>query len=93
MIKIISGVYEEGSHRLVPVESCMIEDQLADEIIGTIRKLAKSFKMKTYNEDTGYGLLRHVLVKRGFATGQVMVVIVTGTHVFPSRNNFVKVLV
>lgn len=71
----------------------MIEDQLADEIIGTIRKLAKSFKMKTYNEDTGYGLLRHVLVKRGFATGQVMVVIVTGTHVFPSRNNFVKALV
>lgn len=71
----------------------MIEDQLADEIIGTIRKLAKSFKMKTYNEDTGYGLLRHVLVKRGFATGQVMVVIVTGTHVFLSRNNFVKALV
>ena len=90
---IISGVYEEGTHRLVPVERCMIEDQLADEIIGTIRKLAKSFKMKTYNEDTGYGLLRHVLVKRGFATGQVMVVIVTGSPVFPSRNNFVKALV
>jgi len=90
---IISGVYEEGTHRLVPVESCMIEDQIADEIIGTIRKLAKSFKMKTYNEDTGYGLLRHVLVKRGFATGQVMVVIVTGSPVFPSRNNFVKALV
>lgn len=90
---IISGVYEEGTHRLVPVETCMIEDQLADEIIGTIRKLAKSFKMQTYNEDTGYGLLRHVLVKRGFATGQVMVVIVTGSHIFPSRNNFVKALV
>ena len=90
---ILSGVYEEGSHRLVPVETCMIEDQLADEIIGTIRKLAKSFKMTTYNEDSGYGLLRHVLVKRGFATGQVMVVIVTGSHIFPSRNNFVKALV
>ena len=42
--------------------------------------------------DTGYGLLRHVLVKRGFATGQVMVVIVTGSPMFPSRNNFVKAL-
>ena len=70
----------------------MIEDQLADQIIGTIRKLAKSFKIKTYDEDTGYGLLRHVLVKRGFATGQVMVVLVTGSPVFPSRNNFVKAL-
>ena len=89
---IISGVYQEGTHRVVPVESCMIEDPLADQIIGTIRKLAKSFKIKTYDEDTGYGLLRHVLVKRGFATGQVMVVIVTGDPVFPSRNNFVKAL-
>ena len=89
---IISGVYKEGTHQVIPVESCMIEDQLADQIIGTIRKLAKSFKIKTYDEDTGYGLLRHVLVKRGFATGQVMVVIVTGSPVFPSRNNFVKAL-
>jgi len=89
---IISGVYREGTHEVVPVESCMIEDQLADKIIGTIRKLAKSFKMKTYDEDTGYGLLRHVLIKRGFQTGQVMVVIVTGSPVFPSRNNFIKAL-
>ena len=89
---IISGVYKEGTHQVIPVESCMIEDQLADAIIGTIRKLCKSFKIKTYDEDTGYGLLRHVLVKRGFATGQVMVVLVTGSPVFPSRNNFVKAL-
>lgn len=89
---IISGVYREGTHQVIPVESCMIEDELADEIIGTIRKLAKSFKIKTYDEDTGYGLLRHVLVKRGFATGQIMVVIITGSPVFPSRNNFVKAL-
>lgn len=89
---IISGVYREGSHQVIPVESCMIEDELADEIIRTIRRLAKSFKIKTYDEDTGYGLLRHVLVKRGFATGQTMVVIVTGSPVFPSRNNFVKAL-
>lgn len=89
---IISGIYKEGTHQVIPVESCMIEDQLADEIIGTIRKLCKSFKIKTYDEDTGYGLLRHVLVKRGFTTGQVMVVLVTGSPVFPSRNNFVKAL-
>lgn len=89
---IISGVYQEGTHRVIPVESCMIEDPLADAIIGTVRKLAKSFKIKTYDEDTGYGLLRHVLVKRAFATGQVMVVLVTGSPIFPSRNNFVKAL-
>lgn len=88
----ISGVYEKGTHRVVPVDSCLIEDQKADEIIVSIRGMLKSFKIRTYDEDTGYGLLRHVLVKRGFATGEIMVVLVTASPVFPSKNNFVKAL-
>ena len=88
----ISGVYEEKTHNIVPVETCMIEDQKADEIIGTIRGMLKSFKIHTYDEDTGYGLLRHVLIRRGFTSGQIMVVLVTASPVFPSKNNFVKAL-
>lgn len=88
----VSGVYEAGTHNLVPIESCLIEDEKADEIIGTIRGMLKSFKIRTFDEDTGYGLLRHVLVRRGFSTGEIMVVLVTASPVFPSRNNFVKVL-
>lgn len=90
--EVISGVYKEGTHQIVPVELCRIEDKKADEIIGTIRGMLKSFKIRTYDEDTGYGLLRHVMVRRGFATGQVMVVLVTVSPVFPSRNNFVRAL-
>ena len=89
---IVSGVYQEGSHRIVPVKSCMIEDEKADEIIQTVRELAGSFKIKAYDEDSGFGLLRHVLVKRGFATGEIMVVLVTASPVFPSRNHFVGAL-
>lgn len=88
----ISGVYKEGTHEVVPVESCLIENQKADEIIATIRGMLKSFKIRTYDEDTGYGLLRHVLIRCGAATGQIMVVLVTSSPVFPSRNNFVKAL-
>ena len=88
----ISGVYQKGTHKVVPVDSCMIEDQKADEIIVTIRGLLKSFKIKTYDEDTQYGLLRHVLIRRGFSTGEIMVVLVTASPVFPSKNNFVKAL-
>lgn len=88
----VSGVYEEGTHNLIPIESCLIEDEKADEIIGTIRGMLKSFKIHTYNEDTGYGLLRHVLIRRGFTTNQIMVVLVTASPVFPSKNNFVKAL-
>ena len=89
---IISGVYEEGTHRVVPVETCQIEDEKADAIINDIRGLLKSFKIKIYNEDTGYGLLRHVLIRRGFSTGEIMVVLVLGSPVMPSKNNFVKAL-
>lgn len=90
--KAISGIYKEGTHELVPVENCMIEDEKSNQIIGTIREMLKSFKIRTYDEDTGYGLLRHVLVKHGFATGEIMVVLVTASPVFPSKNNFVRAL-
>ncbi len=89
---IISGVYEEKSHHVVNVDSCLLEDQRADAIVVTIRQMLRSFKIKVYDEDTGYGLLRHVLVRTGHATGEIMVVLVTVSPVFPSRNNFVKAL-
>ena len=88
--KIISGVYQSGTHHVVGIDSCMIEDEAADRIITGVRKLLPSFKLSTYNEDTGRGFLRHVLVRRGFSTNQIMLVLVTGTPVFPSKNNFVK---
>ena len=89
---IISGTYREGTHQVVAVEDCLIEDEKSQEIIRTIRGMLKSFKMKTYDEDTGYGLLRHVLVRRGFTTGEIMVVLVLGSPILPSKNNFVKAL-
>lgn len=89
---IISGIYKEGTHEIVPVENCLIEDKKADSIIGTIRSLLPSFKIRTYNEDTGYGLLRHVMVRRGASSGQIMVVLVTAYPEFPSRRNFTRVL-
>ena len=89
---VISGIYEEKSHRIVSVDDCMIEDKKSQEIIRTIRGMLKSFKIKTYNEDTGYGLFRHVLIRVGHVTRQVMVVLVLGSPILPSKNNFVKAL-
>ena len=89
---IVSGVYEAGTHRVVPVERCLIEDQRADRIIGTIRRLAPSFRITIYNENSGYGLLRHVMVRVGHKTGQILVTLVVTSPIFPSKNNFVKAL-
>lgn len=89
---VISGTYQAGTHLIVPVEECLIEDKKSQEIIRTVRKLLPSFKIKTYDEDTGYGLLRHVMVRRGFKSGEIMVILVLGSPILPSKNNFVKAL-
>lgn len=89
---VISGIYEENTHRIVPVDSCLLENEKADEIIVSVRRMMKSFKLRPYNEDTGYGLLRHVLIRTGLHSGQIMVVLVLSSPILPSKNNFVKAL-
>lgn len=90
--EITAGTYEAGTHNVVDVESCLIDNEEADSIIRTVAGLMKSFKYQPYNEDTGRGFLRHVLVRTARATGQIMVVLVVADKVFPSKNNFVKAL-
>ncbi len=90
---IISGIYEENSHKVVKTDACLLEDRKADAIIVTIRSMLRSFKIKVYDEDTGYGLLRHVLVRTGLQTGEILVVLVTASPVFSSSQNFVKALI
>ena len=90
--EIISGVYQSSTNNIVKTDSCLIEDDKADEIILTIRKLVKSFKLTVFDERNQRGFLRHVLVKHGFSTGEIMVVLVTGTSNFPSKNNFISEL-
>ncbi len=90
--QIVAGCYRKNTHEVVDIESCQIEEEESDAIIRDIKGMLKSFKIKTYDEDTGYGLLRHVLVRKGYHTGQIMVVLVLGSPILPSKNNFVKAL-
>ena len=70
----------------------MIQDKKADEIIATLRELFSSFRYRPYNEDTGNGFMRHVLIRRGFSTDEIMVALVTASVEFPSKNNFIEEL-
>jgi len=90
--KIIAGTYEKNSHKVVDTKNCLIEDEKAGSIIQTIKKMCVSFKIKAYDEDTGFGFLRHVLIRVGKKSGQIMVVLVTSNVIFPNKNAFIKVL-
>ncbi|MBR4812527.1 MAG: 23S rRNA (uracil(1939)-C(5))-methyltransferase RlmD [Lachnospiraceae bacterium] len=90
--KVFTGIYEESSHRIVPVRGCMIEDRKATAILQSLCEMAEQFKLKIYDEDRGTGFLRHALIRVARSTGEVMVVLVATDPVFPSKNNFVKEL-
>ncbi len=89
---IQNGLYEEYSHKLVPIDRCLIQDERADQIVATIKSMMKSFKMTAYNERTGQGFLRHVLIKVGFKNHEIMVVLVVTSPMFRGKKNFVKAL-
>lgn len=91
--EVISGIYQSNCHRIVKVDSCAIEDRIADNIILTVRRLVKSMKIPVFDENSMTGCVRHVLVRRSFTTGQVLVVIVTGDRSFPSKKNLVNTLI
>ncbi len=88
----VSGVYAAGTHRVVPVKHCLIEDQRADRIIHSIVELLPKFRLRIYNEYTHRGFLRHIVIRTGQFTGQIMVVLVTTSLEFPGKKEFVQAL-
>lgn len=91
--RIISGVYQSSRNGIVGVDGCMLNDPTADKIIVGIRGLLRSFKLLPYDEGTGRGFLKHVLVRTGKSSGEVLVTLVGGTHIFPKKRDFVRALV
>ena len=89
----VCGIYRAGTHEVVPVKACRLEDLRADRIIQTVYALIDSFKIRIYDEDTGVGVLRYVQVRTARATRQIMVTLVTGGAVIPSSKKFVNALV
>ena len=91
--KPVCGIYKAGTHEVVPVKACMLEDLRADRIIQTVFALMESFKIRVYDEDRRTGFLRYVQVRTARGTRQVMVTLVTAEAVFPQAKKFVNALV
>ena len=90
--KLTSGIYAANSHKLLPVERCLLQDEVLDKTMEAVRAAAIACRYQPYDEDKGIGLVRHCLLRRGVATGQVMVVLVTAQPVLPGAKNFVRAL-
>ena len=63
--KLVSGIYAAGTHKVLPVESCLLQDEVLDTVMQAVRAAASTCRYQPYNEDKGTGLLRHCLLRQG----------------------------
>ena len=89
---VFTGIYEEKSHKIVPVSGCGIENEKATAILATLCHLVKQFRYLIYDEDKRTGLFRHALIRVGEKSGEIMLVLVLTSPIMPSKNNFIKEL-
>lgn len=85
---IVSGIFEEESHRVIETEECLIQDKRAAEYLRTVRRLMQETHTRPYHEDTGTGTLRYVFLRTGRTSGEVLMALVTGTPEFPAKAKF-----
>ena len=89
---VVYGFFKENSHEIIPVKECVIEDKRAASILWDIKELVKQMNIPTYNEDSGRGILRYVLIRTSYHYKELMVVLVTSMMNFPGQRNFVDAL-
>lgn len=88
--RLIGGFYARGSHRIVDMETCIIQHEANDEMVETVKSIGRELGISAYDEESGRGLLRHVVVKVAFATGEKMVVLVTNGERLPRVDDWVE---
>ncbi|MBR4455742.1 MAG: 23S rRNA (uracil(1939)-C(5))-methyltransferase RlmD [Solobacterium sp.] len=89
---LIAGLYEEGTHRLVSTENCLIQNETGNRIIRDFTEIADQLHLTAYHEDTGTGILRHLYLRISHADGSVLMVIVTGTRELPGSKKLISML-
>jgi 23S rRNA (uracil1939-C5)-methyltransferase len=90
--RIRSGFYESGSHRLVYCKSCLVEDGRARPILNDVAIVAQRLRIPAYQEDRGTGVLRHAVVRIGYASGEELLTVVTNGDALPRARRFVTAI-
>ncbi|MGC6585097.1 23S rRNA (uracil(1939)-C(5))-methyltransferase RlmD [Paenibacillus sp. Dod16] len=89
---LVGGFYARGSHRIVDMETCLIQHEQNDEVVSRVKAIGRKLGITAYNEETGQGLLRHVVVKIGFATREMMIVLVTNGEHIPRVDEWISAI-
>ena len=88
----ILGVYANRSHEIIPIKQCLIQNEDAEKIAKFIFDFIVRNKISVYNEKTGKGLFRHIVIKKGIKTNEIMCIIVINGKNFSKENELVNEL-
>ena len=90
------GFFAPRSHDIIDMESCLIQDEIGDKVVKLTREWIEKFNIRPYNVDGEYdekGIVRHIMIRRGFTTNEVMIVLVTNGENLPHKEEFVDLMV
>ena len=90
--EILTGMYAAGTHRLVPTDCCLLENEQAQQVIAAIRAIMRKHGNAPYDENKGTGFMRHVIVRVGHESAEVLVTLVTNDEAFPNSKAFCREL-
>ncbi|GAA4868628.1 23S rRNA (uracil(1939)-C(5))-methyltransferase RlmD [Paenibacillus vulneris] len=89
---LVGGFYAQGSHRIIDMDECLIQQENNDLVVAEVKRIARELGIRAYNEETHKGLLRHVVARYGFNTGDIMVVLITNGESLPYADELVGLL-
>lgn len=87
--EIISGFYAARSHRIIPIDNCLLGAPENESILKAVKDYMRACGIRPYDEVTGRGLVRHVLIRKGFASGQIMVCLIINGRELPRQQKLV----
>lgn len=87
---LIAGFYQQRSHEIIDMNECLIQQSENDRVVQAIKEICGKYGIKAYNEERHKGWLRHIMVRYGAVTGEMMVVFITRTNDFPHKAKIVE---
>ena len=87
---LIGGFYQQRSHQIIDMKTCLIQQQKNDEVIQKVKEICSRNGVRAYNEEKHKGDLRHIMIRYGAVSGEVMIVLVTRTNELPNKNKIVE---
>ena len=88
----VTGFYASHSHTVIPMTDCLIGSPKNKQILETVLSWMQAYNVPAYDEETGKGLIRHILIRDGIYSGQVMVCVIANDYRLPFEKELVEAL-